>query len=514
MAAASYFGVAKNEYTLRCISPTLRRGSPLRTPFGSQIRTSDCRPGAKPLTSHLDQNFLLHCGDARYVLKVANAAVNPASVDLQQRAMLHLEAAADGARYQQPVRTTDGALTATVEGHQVWMATYVDGRMLSDVCPQTGKLLRGLGRFLGRLDRSLMSFEHPYVRREYFWDLRRAGALRQYMPHVVGGAQRRLVERMLCRYEAHSLPWLSDLRCSPVHNDANDANIVVDGLGYDARVAGIIDFGDLLHAPTVFEVAIAATYAMLGKPDPVGVAAEVVRGYHGEIPLLPREVAVLLDLICARLCCSVLVSAYRATVEPDNVYVRVSEAPAWELLKQLSSMSRALAHYRFREACGMEPCLASPRIVSWMREHRAAFAPVIKPDVRQEPPLVFDFSVESTLTPRPGEDLDPHVSASKIFDAMQHAGAAIGLGRYDEARLVYCTEQFLSAHGERRSIHLGVDLFREAGAPVFAPMECGCGGERQLQQSYGLRRCPGAASRGRSRYLLHLVWAPEPGLQG
>ncbi len=433
---------------------------------------------AKSLDSHLDQNFLLSTDRGKFVLKVANAALDPRSIDLQQQVLMHLAAGPNGVRHQKPVWTAGGRPTAVVGEHKVWLVTYLDGRMLTEAKPRTPGLLRSLGGLIGRLDRRLMDFTHPYARREYFWDLRLASTLREYMHHIPDSARRSLVDRMLSRFEADTLPQLPGLRCSPIHNDANDANIVVDGLGYEARATGIIDFGDLLVAPAIFEVAIAATYMMLGEADPIGVAAEVVRGYHEEFPLFKAELEVLLGLICTRLSCSVLVSAFRATVEPENAYVRVSEARAWELLERLSNLSPALALYRFREACEMEPCPKSPRVVLWLRAHRAEFAPVMQPDVRTSPPAVLDFGVESLLTPRPGEALDPHAAARTILDAIHRAGAEIGLGRYDEVRLVYNADAFLSAHGERRTVHLGIDLFQETGSVVYAPIDAvveGCG---------------------------------------
>ena len=45
---------------------------------------------AKPLASHLDQNFLVEGTVRRAVLKIANAAADPASVDMQLAALRHL----------------------------------------------------------------------------------------------------------------------------------------------------------------------------------------------------------------------------------------------------------------------------------------------------------------------------------------------------------------------------------------------------------------------------------------
>jgi 4-aminobutyrate aminotransferase-like enzyme len=47
----------------------------------------------------------------------------------------------------------------------------------------------------------------------------------------------------------------------------------------------------------------------------------------------------------------------------------------------------------------------------------------------------------------------------------------VGIGRYDEPRLLYSSPLFAGdARAERRTIHLGMDVFADAGTPVFAPL--------------------------------------------
>ena len=167
-------------------------------------------------------------------------------------------------------------------------------------------------------------------------------------------------------------------------------------------------------------------------------------------------------------------SAYRKTVEPDNDYVAVSERPAWALLEILADMHPNLPHYIFREACGLDPCPQTGRIVTWLRDHAEAVAPVVKPDVKQKKPLVFDLSVGSPLIGNPEDLADPASFTALLFGQMRDAGAEVGVGRYDEARLVYTTAQFRSGAdetAEHRTVHLGIDLFQEAGSPILAPLD-------------------------------------------
>ena len=430
---------------------------------------------ATSLPSHVDQNFLIKAKAAWYVLKIANASTGPAALNVQHAVLMYL--AERRTEYAHLQMTRSGACTARVKApggslHYVWMVTYLQGRTLATVRPQMPCLLRGLGTLLGTLDRDLAGFAHPHVARYYEWDLRNAADLRCYLPNIYDEGRRALVARALERFEGCILPRLRTLRQGTIHNDANDHNVLVSGAGYEAHVSGLVDFGDMVYTHVACEVAIAATYVMLDKPDPVGAAAHVISGYHQAYPLQEAELELLYDLIIARLCSSVLVSAYRTTLEPENEYLRISEAPAWALLSRLLAGSRSLAQYRFREACGLPVCPNTERVVAWLKNHAGEFAPVVQPDVREALPLVLDASVANPQMGLPMRDVNR--ASQALLARIGRADAAVGVGQYDEPRLVYTAAQFRHPNNEfdeRRTIHLGIDLFQEVGSPVFAPLD-------------------------------------------
>ena len=118
---------------------------------------------------------------------------------------------------------------------------------------------------------------------------------------------------------------------------------------------------------TVSDPAIAAAYAILGKENPLEAAAAIVAGYHKAFPLEETELSVLYPLIAARLAVSVVNSACRKPLKPDDPYVTVSEAPAWAALQRLAEIHPRLAHYTFCAACGLPAVPQSEKVRDWLR---------------------------------------------------------------------------------------------------------------------------------------------------
>lgn len=467
---------------------SLVQSAPRFTPEAAICFAKECynlNATATPLTSERDQNFLLTTPDGcQFVLKIANAQEERATLELQNLTLHHVTACSTipVAHLQ---TTVDGETIVTVTGaeettHFVRLLTYLPGKPLGTVNPHAPELLYNLGEYLGKLDKALATFDHPAADRVLQWDLKQAkDVIRQYKDEIVEPARRQLVEQMLTYFEQHATPLLSQVRTSIIHNDGNDYNVLVgdraDGglLGRNKVVTGVIDFGDMVRTYTVSEPAIAAAYAMLDKADPLAAAVDLVRGYHTAYPLTETEIAVLYPLICMRLCMSVCISAHQQALQPENRYLSISEAPAWALLEKLATLAPDFAHYTFRHACGLEPYPQTPQLIQWLQANQQSFAPVIDYDLRTEPVLVFDLSIGSPLVAELDNPANTAAFTERLFAEMKRAGVKVGVGRYNEPRLLYTAAAFQQETNElpeRRTIHLGIDLFLPAGAPIYAPL--------------------------------------------
>jgi 4-aminobutyrate aminotransferase-like enzyme/Ser/Thr protein kinase RdoA (MazF antagonist) len=436
---------------------------------------------AKSLPGEYDDNFHLTSVDGReFVLKIMHPSREQAFVEMQCQALQHLAHRAPHLLLPRVCPAPNvGAFTVVALTDRterlLWLLTYVSGTVLAKVNPHAPEVLRSLGQFLGEMDAALRDFSHPATHRELKWDLARAAWIRDYLHHIADSARRALVERFLEMYESEVLSALPSLRKSVIYGDANDYNVLVSAPWPQPReVISVIDFGDMHHGLTVSEVAIAAAYAILGEKDPLAAACAVVAGYHSAFPLEEAEINTLYTLIGMRLAVSVTNSSHRKSLVSNDPYVTISEAPAWEALEKLAQVHPRFAHYAFRDACGLPAVPQSESVQRWLASNARSAASILELDLRTAPSFVFDLSVGSTLL-----GADPNASEAQnldeaIFRKLKGANASVGIGRYNEARLLYTSPLFGASENptdERRTIHLGIDLFAAPGTPIQAPLD-------------------------------------------
>lgn len=421
------------------------------------------------LPSERDQNFRIDATGARYVLKIANPGETLAMLEAENGAMRHL---AGTGLVPTVVPTIAGGDIGRSGASFVRLITWIDGRPLGDAPRQSDALMEDLGRAVGLMDRSLATFDHAALHRTFYWDLAGAPALiTQLLPRVQDPALHATIESLVAVHRTTVAPRLPSCRRSVIHGDANDYNVLVDPRAQ--RVTGLLDFGDMVVSHTVNNVAVAMAYATLGKTDPMAAAARVLRGYQAVYPLTEDEVAALYGLMCLRLCLSVCVAAAQQAERPDNDYLGISQRPIRDALPKLAAIHPRLAHYLFRDACGLSPVPSTPRLIGWLRANAGRFAPLTGHDLRTTPVLGLDLSVGSTLVSSDAANNAAEPFTRRVFEAMREAGVAVAAGGYDEARLLYATDAYAAGPvtDERRTVHIGLDLTLPAGAPLHAPLD-------------------------------------------
>ena len=434
---------------------------------------------ALELPGEYDCNFHLRVSDGReFVLKCMHPARKNSFIDMQCAALAHLATHAAHLQLPRVEPTTQGdAYTlwgdAAEQSRLVWMLGFLPGKTLANTNPHTPELFNALGKFLGEMDSALDGFEHPAAHRELKWDSSNCGWIREHLDKIGDPQRRALVEYFISLHQRWIDPLQERLRKSVIYGDANDHNVLVNALWPQPSIAGVIDFGDMHHGWIASEAAVASAYAILGKGAPLPVMKEIVRGFHGALPLDESEIAAVFPLAGMRLAVSVVNSAIRKTQKPGDEYVAISEAGAWQALERLAKIHPRFAHYSLREACGLVAVPNAEKIVKLLKTEERAEASAIETDVRTAPLCVFDLGVGSTMLGADPSNSEVQTLTRTLFGKMESEHAAVGIGRYDEARLLYSSSMFASSGApteERRTIHLGLDLFVEPGTPVHAPL--------------------------------------------
>ena len=106
--------------------------------------------------------------------------------------------------------------------------------------------------------------------------------IRGCLPSIGDEEARTLVLGFLQLFETSLAPVADELARGVIHSDGNDHNVLVRRVApWRMEVAGVIDFGDMVHSFRVCEPAIAAAYG--------GTMAEVTNDLTGKsvAPQLP-----------------------------------------------------------------------------------------------------------------------------------------------------------------------------------------------------------------------------------
>jgi 4-aminobutyrate aminotransferase-like enzyme/Ser/Thr protein kinase RdoA (MazF antagonist) len=403
------------------------------------------RASADTLPSDRDQNFRLTLDDgSSCVLKIANAGTPADRVAFENQVTTIAARAIAPVAVPEPLQSLTGDLVVAIHdassdrSFHARLVQWVGGKPLGLFRPHTTRLFHEIGSVLGSLSDALRPVEETATLPSFDWNLLDAlDVIEAHQDFLLDDDRRELVDGHVARFISRTRLALADLPHQLVYNDGNDYNLLCS-VGGEAQptITGIIDFGDVATSYRIADVAITSAYGMLDKPDPVAAAASVLAGFHTTCPVTEPEVDALFDLICMRLCVSVAIS--RCTL---------------------------------RAACGFEPWPRSIAVQSWLQSNSDELGPVCDVDLRADPITVFDLTPGSTdpicLQPEP-------IATPMLFERLESEQTVAAIGRYDEPRLIYSGDEFAVdtwSGSKQRTVHLGIDVFRPAGSPLYAPLD-------------------------------------------
>ena len=358
--------------------------------------------GARDLGSERDRTFVLQDGDGDdatvAVLKVSNAAEDPAVLDMEAAAALHVTAMDPGLVVALPWRSQAGGAAGPArpgDAPATLRAAWQDGGTvhwvrLYDALPSRGRpsaatlseaALTAWGGTAARLGRALRGFVHPRAHRVMLWDVQHALRVRDFLGDIRDPQARELVGRTFDAFEERATPVWPLLRAQVLHVDLTLDNTLTDADGF---VTGIIDFGDMSHTALVADLASVLESVAAERPvdEMLRAARLVLDGYEREVPLEDLERDTIGIGWAARSALTVAISSWRVAQgleEPEfaerynDECLRMLEAfetLGWdELARRLGGGGRR----------GPDPSLRARR--------EAAFGPAIEP-------LFYDRPIE------------------------------------------------------------------------------------------------------------------------
>ncbi len=301
---------------------------------------------AHRLSGEKDSNFRLDAaGGAQYLLKAVNPGEDAAVINMHTCALRHVALRDPEMPVQRIVPTLQGEPEfrldrGRADQRTVRLVTYVRGA-LQRKSRQTPAQRRNAGVMLGRLQDALADFRHPAEDHFSMWDMKNAPSLKAMLADLEAGEKRAELAAWLDRFADEVLSDLGDLRSQVVHNDLNSDNIVVDPDNTD-EIVGVIDFGDMVRTPVLFDVAVAAAYQATDADDPLQAAIDFIRGFHSRRPLLGQEIGLLFTAIVARMVMRIAITEWRAVRFPENrAYILRNTPQAWLQFHRLAAVPPA-----------------------------------------------------------------------------------------------------------------------------------------------------------------------------
>lgn len=432
---------------------------------------------AKVLPGELDFNFkITGTNGDDYILKISRPDENESYLNFQQEILQHLSLNAKDLITPKVITDFKGNSISEFEDdygqfRKVRLLSWIQGRVWSGVNPQLDDLRYSLGVQCGKLAKALQGFKHPEANRDFEWDVAQ-GAWTDKHVDLFTDEEKEILTYFQYTFKL-AQPAYSTLRKAVMHNDANDNNIIVTASLVAPTVVSAIDYGDAVYTQIINDLAITCAYAIMHHNDPLQAALPIVKGYHENFALTPEELVHLYMCIAMRLVISVTKSAINKITEPDNTYLLISEAPAWELLKKWRHQSADFAYYSFREACGFNSHPKEKEFNIWANSKNSNLSQLF-PTIQKNQVHHIDLSVSSKWLGHESEFNDLVLFQYKLDKLQREHPDDILAGGYLEPRSFYTASSFekIGNHGrENRTIHLGIDFWLSSNTPIHTILE-------------------------------------------
>lgn len=265
----------------------------------------------RPLDGERDQNHRLVTAAGSFVVKVCSPSEGVALAEAQAQALRHIAETAPGLPVPQ-VQVAKAGSTVPVlrhggETYPVLVLSWLDGEVIAET-ELTPRQYEAWGAIIGRLTHALRGFASAFITgRKLAWNTARfaeAGFMLDTIPAEAGA----LLRPVIAEFEASIAARLKHMPHQVIHGDVHPYNTLLAG---DGTIGGIIDFGDMIHAPRLLDLSNAIGDCLVPGHDFAATITGLVKGFLTHVPLEDGEIDLLLPLAKMRLVISYLAAHAR-----------------------------------------------------------------------------------------------------------------------------------------------------------------------------------------------------------
>ncbi|MGW4728385.1 phosphotransferase enzyme family protein [Streptomyces shenzhenensis] len=218
---------------------------------------------ARETASENDRTWI-SATDTGRPLVIKDFPATSSSARMQAALLAHVTRTDPGLPVPRLLARADGRTLTVEDGRSVLVTTFCTGTPLEAVTPDedtVDSLAEVQARLLSALrDADPVELSVP-ARNE--WSLDSILDVEHLIPVHAGPGLRPVLREAVEEFRGHVVPVRDSLPAQVVHADLNLSNVFVER----GSVSAVIDFGDAVHAPRVYDVAVSACYLGLALGD-------------------------------------------------------------------------------------------------------------------------------------------------------------------------------------------------------------------------------------------------------